>query len=200
MIGNYKYKLELSSILICCWMNDNRLSLEEMEMIVNNAGDEFKASELGQAILSAVGGMQSVSEGQKFTDFTMQDPSGKEISLSDFAGKGKYVLIDFWASWCAPCIREMPVLVEAYKLYKNKNFEVVGVSLDAQAEPWKAAIKKNNMTWPQMSDLQQWNSVAREIYNFNSIPHTILLDPEGIIIAKDLRGKELLETLQGLIK
>jgi len=94
----------------------------------------------------------------------------------------------------------MPNLVDVYKLYKNKNFEIVGVSLDSKAEPWKDAIQKNNMTWPQMSDLQQWQSQAREIYNFNSIPHTILLDPDGVIIAKDLRGQKLLEKLQELIK
>jgi len=178
----------------------SHLSLEEMKMVVNNAGDKFKSSELGKAVVGAIGGMQSVAVGQKFTDFTMPDPSGKEISLSNFAGKGKYVLIDFWASWCGPCIREMPVLVEAYRLYKNKNFEIVGVSLDRQADPWKAAIKRYNMTWPQMSDLKQWDSAVREIYNFNSIPHTVLLDPKGIIIAKNLRGEQLLEKLQELLK
>jgi len=178
----------------------SRLSLEELEMIINNAGDEFKSGETGKAVLGMIDGMKKVAEGQKFTDFTMPDPSGKKISLSDFAGKGKYVLIDFWASWCGPCIKEMPNLVDVYKLYKNKNFEIVGVSLDSKAEPWKAAIQKSNMTWPQMSDLQQWQSQAREIYNFNAIPHTILLDPDGIIIAKDLRGKKLLEKLQELIK
>ena len=176
------------------------LSLEEMEMVINNAGDEFKSKEAGIAVTELISGIKQVAVGQKFTDFTMPDPSGKEISLSDYAGKGKYVLIDFWASWCGPCIRELPTLVEAYKLYKNKNFEIVGVSLDSKDEPWKAAIKNNKMTWPQMSDLKQWNSQARGIYNFNGIPHTILLDPEGIIIAKDLRGKQLMEKLQELIK
>ena len=178
----------------------NRLSLEEIEMVISNAGNEFKSKETGKLIIEMIDEMKKVAVGQKFLDFAMPDPSGKEISLSDYAGKGKYVLIDFWASWCAPCIKEIPTLIEAYKLYKNKNFEIVGVSLDSKADPWKAAIKNNNMTWPQMSDLRQWDSQARIIYNFNSIPHTILLDPDGIIITKDLRGKKLLEKLQELIK
>ncbi len=178
----------------------NRLSVDEMEQVMNNAGEEFKSKETGKAILEMISGMKKVAEGQKYSDFTMFDPAGKEISLSDYAGKGKYVLIDFWASWCGPCIKEMPTLVEAYKLYKNKNFEIVGVSLDAKAEPWKAAIQKYNMTWPQMSDLRQWDTQARVIYNFSSIPHTVLLDPDGIIIAKNLRGTKLLDKLQTLVK
>jgi len=177
----------------------NHLSVEEMEMAIENAGNEFKSKEIGKTIINVISEMKKVSVGQKFSDLTMPDPSGKKISLSDYAGKGKYVLIDFWASWCGPCIKEMPALVEAYRLYKNENFEIVGVSLDMKADLWKAAITKNNMTWPQMSDLRQWQSEAREIYNFSSIPHTILLDPNGIIVAKDLRGKKLLETLHKLI-
>ena len=178
----------------------NHLSLEEIEKVVNNAGDNFKSSEAGKTIMNYIDEMKKVSIGQTFINFAMPNPDGKIVSLSDYAGRGKYVLIDFWASWCGPCMKEMPTLINVYNLYKNKNFEIVGVSLDANADAWKTAIKKNSMIWPQMSDLSQWKSQARELYNFNSIPHTILLDPDGIIIAKDLRGKQLLEKLQELIK
>jgi len=178
----------------------NYLSLEQIEMVINNAGDDFKSKETGKMIINMADRMKRVSVGQKFIDLTMPDISGKEISISDYAGNGKYVLIDFWASWCGPCIAEIPTFIEAYKLYKDKNFEIVGISLDAKAESWKAAIRKNNMEWPQMSDLKQWKSKAVENYNLNSIPHTILLDPNGIIIAKNLRGAELMEKLRELIE
>ena len=111
--------------------------------------------------------------------------------MSDYAGKGKVVLVDFWASWCGPCRREMPNLVEAYAKYKGKNFEIVGVSLDQNADSWKEAIKTLKMTWPQMSDLKYWNSEGAQLYAVNSIPHTMLIDGEGTIIARGLHGEEL---------
>ena len=178
----------------------DRLSIEEIESVVAHAGDEFKSKETGKMIINLIERMKQVAIGQKFIDLTMFDPFGKETSLSDYAGKGKYVLLDFWASWCGPCIKEIPVLIEAYKQYQNKNFEIVGVSLDANADHWKAAIQRLKLTWPQMSDLKHWQSQATQAYHFSSIPHTILLDPDGIIIAKDLRGAQLMERLQELIK
>ncbi len=177
----------------------NILSLEELEKVMNDAGDTFKSKETGKAILSYIEETKKTSIGQKFIDFAMHTPNGKVVSLSDYAGKGKYVLIYFWASWCGPCRQEIPNLANAYKLYKDKNFEIVGVSLDNNADMWKDGIKNNNMTWVQMSDLRQ-QSQAMELYNFNSIPHMVLLDPAGIIIEKDLRGGKLLEKLQELIK
>ena len=107
--------------------------------------------------------MKATAVGQKFTDFEMQTPEGKTVKLSDYVGKGKVVLVDFWASWCGPCRREMPNLVEAYAKYKNKNFEIVGVSLDQSADAWKEAIKKLNITWPQMSDLKYWNCEGAQL-------------------------------------
>ncbi len=138
--------------------------------------------------------------GQKFTDFEMLTPDGKAIKLSDYAGKGKIVLVDFWASWCGPCVREMPNLVAAYKQYKGKKFEIVGVSLDQNADSWKAAIKKLGMPWPQMSDLKYWNSEGAKIYGVNSIPHTVLIDGEGTIIARGLHGDGLQTKLAEVLK
>lgn len=144
--------------------------------------------------------MKATAVGQKFTDFEMQTPEGKTVKLSDYVGKGKVVLVDFWASWCGPCRREMPNLVEAYAKYKNKNFEIVGVSLDQSGDAWKEAIQKLNITWPQMSDLKYWNSEGAKLYAVSSIPHTVLIDGDGIIIARGLHGDGLQEKLAEVIK
>ncbi|MGZ3901382.1 MAG: TlpA family protein disulfide reductase, partial [Bacteroidia bacterium] len=105
--------------------------------------------------------------------------------------KGKVVLIDFWASWCGPCRREMPNVVKAYSKYKDKGFEIYGVSLDQDKDRWIEAIKKDGITWPQVSDLKYWECEAAKIYGVQGIPFTVLLDKEGKIIAKGLRGAEL---------
>lgn len=144
--------------------------------------------------------MKATAVGQKFTDFEMQTPEGKTVKLSDYVGKGKVVLVDFWASWCGPCRREMPNLVEAYAKYKNKNFEIVGVSLDQSADAWKEAIKKLNITWPQISDLKYWNCEGAQLYAVSSIPHTVLIDGEGTILARGLHGDELQEKIAEAVK
>ena len=144
--------------------------------------------------------MKATAVGQKFTDFAMKTPEGKDVKLSDYVGKGKVVLVDFWASWCGPCRREMPNLVEAYKQYKKKGFEIVGVSLDQNAEAWKEGIKQLNITWPQMSDLKYWNCEGAQLYAVSSIPHTVLIDGEGTIIARGLHGEGLLKKLAEVLK
>lgn len=138
--------------------------------------------------------------GTKFTDFEMQTPDGKNVKLSDYVGKGKIVLVDFWASWCGPCRQEMPNLVEAYAKYKDKNLEIVGVSLDKDGNAWKEAIKSLNITWPQMSDLKFWQCEGAQLYAVNSIPHTVLIDKDGTIIARGLHGEELLEKLAEVVE
>ena len=138
--------------------------------------------------------------GTLFVDFEMQTPEGKTVKLSDYVGKGKVVLVDFWASWCGPCRREMPNLVEAYAKYKDKNFEIVGVSLDQDGAAWKEAIKKMDMTWPQMSDLKFWQCEGAQLYAVNSIPHTVLIDGSGKIIARGLHGEELQAKIAEVVK
>lgn len=137
--------------------------------------------------------MKATAVGQKFTDFEMKDTEGKAVKLSDYVGKGKVVLVDFWASWCPPCRREMPNLVEAYAKYKDKGFEIVGVSLDRDAASWKKGIEELKITWPQMSDLKFWKCEGAQLYAVSSIPHTVLIDGEGTIIARGLHGEELQE-------
>lgn len=133
----------------------------------------------------------ATATGQKFVDLEMLSPEGKTVKLSDYAGKGKVVLVDFWASWCGPCRKDMPEVVALYNNYKGKGLEIVGVSLDQKDQDWKAAIKEMQMTWPQMSDLQQWNSESVKLYAISSIPHTMLIDKDGTILARGLRGQAL---------
>ena len=173
--------------------------IEEQKKILAMASEDFKADENVKPIIARIEAAEAVAIGNDFVDITMLNPEGETISLSDYAGKGKYVFIDFWAAWCGPCVQEMPNVVEAYKKYKDKGLEIVGVSLDQDKDKWIQGIEDMNMTWPQMSDLKLWESEAVALYGIRSIPHTVLLDKEGKIIAKNLRDKELHEKLAELL-
>ena len=176
------------------------LEVDELDPLVPQIPAEFANDEVIIKIKENVEKMKATAVGQKFTDFEMETPDGKPVKLSDYVGKCIVVLIDFWASWCGPCRREMPNLVEAYAQYKNKGFEIVGVSLDQSGEAWKDAIQKLNITWPQMSDLKYWNCEGAQLYAVSSIPHTVLIDGEGTIIARGLHGEGLQEKLAEVLK
>jgi peroxiredoxin len=122
-------------------------------------------------------------------DFTLRDVNNRKVSLSSF--RGKYVLVDFWASWCQPCRMENPNVVSAFKNFSNKNFTVLGVSLDENRDAWINAIKEDGLTWTHVSDLAQWNSIVVPMYQISGIPFNVLVDPKGIIIAENLKGDEL---------
>lgn len=136
--------------------------------------------------------------GKPAPELELPDVNGKMVKLSSF--KGKYVLVDFWASWCGPCRNENPNVVAAYQKFKNKNFTIVGVSLDKNKDEWLQAIQEDGLTWTHISDLAYWKSIAVPLYDFDGIPYNVLIDPNGIIIADGLRGNALQEKLTELLK
>lgn len=181
---------------------DFRYNLDEdtRRAILSKAGNAFKSVPGIDKMMDHLAVLEKVGIGKIITDFEMKTPDGKAIKLSDNVGKGKVVLIDFWASWCPPCRKDMPHLVELYKQYKDKGFEIVGVSLDRTNDAWIKGIEELDITWPQMSDLKYWQSEGAALYGVNSIPHTVLVDKDGTIMAKNLRGEALDTKLAEMLK
>ena len=136
--------------------------------------------------------------GSDMPDFKLPDKDGKDFVFSTL--RGKYVLVDFWASWCGPCMREMPNVVKLYKECKGKNFEIVGISLDQKRDAWLNAVEKNKMKWIQVSDLKSWETLPVKLCNISAVPYTVLVDPEGKVIALDLRGEELIKKVKEVLK
>lgn len=162
--------------------------IAELEKSQGSGGDAAGGEEPSSA----------VKVGQVAPDFSLPDPSGKMISLSSF--RGKYVLVDFWASWCGPCRQENPNVVKAYQQFKGKNFTILGVSLDKTKDKWQQAIKDDGLAWNHVSDLKFWDSAVVPLYGINAIPTNFLLDPQGKIIAANLRGPALEAKLREVLK
>lgn len=152
------------------------------------------------ALKDRVNKLALVAVGQTAPDFTMNDTEGNPVKLSDVYSKNEYTLIDFWASWCGPCRRENPNVVANFEQYKGKGFSVMGVSLDRDKDKWLKAIEDDKLTWAHVSDLKQWKNEAAALYSVNSIPANVLVDKTGKIVARNLHGDKLGETLAGLLK
>jgi peroxiredoxin len=172
------------------------------ELTMRNLYDSLtpgiQQSFFGKKLSELVTAASSTAIGAAAPDFQMNDVNGKPVSLSSF--KGQYVLVDFWASWCGPCRQENPNLVKAYNTFKDKGFTILGVSLDKDKKAWVKAIAEDKLSWTHVSDLQFWNNAAARLYRVQAIPANFLLDKEGKIIAKNLRGKDLELELAKVLK
>ncbi|MCX6238721.1 MAG: TlpA disulfide reductase family protein [Bacteroidia bacterium] len=187
-ISNHSKSFITPSILINL---SYELDAAEIEAVISTMDTTVTKVTVIKDLQARVAVMKTVAIGQKAPDFTQNDVNDKPTSLSSKIGKSKLLLIDFWASWCGPCRAENPNVVKVYNEFKNKGFDVFGVSLDRKKEDWLKAIENDRLTWTHVSDLKFWNNEAAKLYAVNSIPANFLLDEKGIIIGRNLRGEAL---------
>jgi peroxiredoxin len=192
---------EMGTSMVAIFAANNLLNperdLEMMTAVADRFAKENPSPKIAQAYIGYLKRIKGIAVGDVAPDFTLNTPEGTPISLSSL--RGQYVLIDFWAAWCGPCRMENPNVVRMYNKYKDKGFTIFGVSLDNSKDAWLGAIKKDGLPWHHGSELKKWNSEVAQLYGINAIPATYLLDKEGKVIAKNLRGASLENKLAELL-
>lgn len=177
---------------------NQQTSIELMVKLENSLSKQFPENKYVQDYKALMSDLQKLPPGSEAPEIKLASPAGEPLALSSY--RGKVVLIDFWASWCGPCRRENPNIVKIYEKYKNSGFEIFGVSLDENVEAWKAAIQKDGITWPQVSELKRWESKVVKDFGIEAIPYSVLIDQNGKIVAKGLRSDELDLKLMELLR
>jgi thiol-disulfide isomerase/thioredoxin len=180
----------LGSFVLWQWSNSLDMEPDRFDALYSQAGDVVRKFKLFQSMIERIAKLKQTAEGMHFTDFTIENGNkdGSKASFSDYVGKGKYVLVDFWGSWCGPCIDEIPVLVEVYNKYKGDKFEILGIAVRDKREATLKAIETYKIPWPQILDA---GDIPTNLYGIHGFPHIILFGPDGKIIARQLRGDQL---------
>lgn len=176
----------------------SQLTPNQVETILHSAGPDFRSIHGVNIVEEQLRREKQVAVGNQYIDFTMNNAVGEPVTLSSFIGKGNWVLLDFWASWCLPCEQDLPFIQKIYKEFGNKGLTIVGISLDTNRASWLRSLSINDTPWTQLSDLKGWESEAAIVYGIQTLPYTILINPDGIISARGIRYQSLGEELQKL--